>query len=315
MSNNFNELQAAETFLLVASTGSFAAAARLKGENPSSISRAVAQLEKHLNLRLLNRTTREVKITDAGEVYRMYAQRMLDSQVAARDALTQLSTGKPQGLVRISLPVIVGEQLLAARLPDFHAKYPDVKLQIDLSNRDASLIEEGLDIALRVGPLMDSSFRARRIATVWRKLYATPGYLEQHGQPTHPSDLSKHQCIAFSQRGEASEWQFWLHEDHDTSYTHRLQSWLTCSSPMMVVHAIQAGLGIGRSAEWLVKNQLLQGRMVEILKDWSCEDPTQGGLPMYLVFPPGLSSQVSLKTRVVADFLQEIVESEFKKVV
>lgn len=315
MSNNFNELQAAETFLLVASTGSFAAAARLKGENPSSISRAVAQLEKHLNLRLLNRTTREVKITDAGEVYRMYAQRMLDSQVAARDALTQLSTGKPQGLVRISLPVIVGEQLLAARLPDFHAKYPDVKLQIDLSNRDASLIEEGLDIALRVGPLMDSSFRARRIATVWRKLYATPGYLEQHGQPTHPSDLSKHQCIAFSQRGEASEWQFWLHEDQDTSYTHRLQSWLTCSSPMMVVHAIQAGLGIGRSAEWLVKNQLLQGRMVEILKDWSCEDPTQGGLPMYLVFPPGLSSQVSLKTRVVADFLQEIVESEFKKVV
>ena len=315
MSNNFNELQAAETFLLVVSTGSFAAAARIKGENPSSISRAVAQLEKHLSLRLLNRTTREVKITEAGEVYKVYAQRMLDSQIAARDALTQLSTGKPQGLVRISLPVIVGEQLLAARLPDFHAKYPDVKLQIDLSNRDASLIEEGLDIALRVGPLMDSSFRARRIATVWRKLYATPNYLAQHGQPTHPKDLSKHQCIAFSQRGEASEWQFWSHKGPGTTHTHRLQSWLTCSSPMMVVHAIQAGLGIGRSAEWLVKNQLAQGRIVEILKDWSCEDPTQGGLPMHLVFPPGLSSQVSLKTRVVADFLQEIVESEFKKVV
>jgi DNA-binding transcriptional LysR family regulator len=315
MSNNFNELLAAETFLLVVNTGSFAAAARIKGENPSSISRAVAQLEKHLNLRLLNRTTRQVKITDAGDVYRVYAQRMLDSQVAARDALTQLSTGKPQGLVRISLPVIVGEQLLAARLPDFHAKYPDVKLQIDLSNRDASIIEEGLDIALRVGPLMNSSLRARRIATVWRKLYASPAYLARHGKIEHPADLVKHQCIAFSQRGEAAEWQFWPHLPHETPHTHRLQSWLTCSSPMMVVHAIQAGLGVGRSAQWLVKNQLAQGSLVEILGDWACEDPSQGGLPMYLVFPPGLSSQVSLKTRVVADFLQEIVESEFKKVV
>lgn len=313
MSNNFNELQAAETFLMVVNTGSFAAAAKLKGENPSSISRAIAQLEAHLNIRLLNRTTRQVKITEAGEIYKIHAQRMLESQQEARDALTQLQSGNPQGTVRISLPVIVGEKILAPRLPEFHAKYPDVQLQIDLSNRNAMIVEEGFDLALRVGHLQDSTLRARKIATIWRKLYASPAYLEKHGVPQQPGDLVHHQCIAFSQRGDMKEWEFWPKGGDAPSQKHRVVSWLTCSSPMMVVRAIQAGLGCGRSADWMLQGALARGELVEILTDWYCDNPYQGGLPMYLVFPPGLSSQISLKTRVVADFLEEITRAEFKK--
>ncbi|VWX37057.1 MULTISPECIES: LysR family transcriptional regulator [unclassified Limnobacter] len=313
MSNNFNELQAAETFLMVVNTGSFAAAAKLKGENPSSISRAVAQLEAHLNIRLLNRTTRQVKITEAGEIYKLYAQRMLESQQEARDAITQLQSGQPHGTVRISLPVIVGEKILAPRLPEFHAKYPDVQLQVDLSNRNAMIVEEGFDIALRVGPLQDSTLRARKIATIWRKLYASPAYLEKHGAPQTPGDLVHHQCIAFSQRGDLKEWEFWPKNGAQPSQKHRVISWLTCSSPIMVVRAIQAGLGLGRSADWMLQGPLARGELIEVLEDWYSDNPATGGLPMYLVFPPGLSSQLSLKTRVVADFLEQSVRTEFKK--
>ena len=313
MSNNFNELQAAETFLMVVNSGSFAAAAKLKGENPSSISRAIAQLEAHLNVRLLNRTTRQVKITEAGETYKLYARHMLENQQAARDALTQLQSGQPQGVVRVSLPVIVGEKILAPRLPEFHERYPDVHLQLDLSNRNALIVEEGFDIAVRMGPLQDSSLRARKIATIWRKLYAAPSYLEKHGVPKTPADLAGHQCIAFSQRGDIKEWEFWPRHGQGPSQKHRIASWLTCSSPMMVVRAIQAGLGLGRSADWMLQGALARGELVEILRDWYCDNPAHGGLPMYLVFPPGPGSRLSLKARVVADFLEEIVLAEFKK--
>ncbi len=238
---------------------------------------------------------------------------MLESQQEARDAITQLQSGQPHGTVRISLPVIVGEKILAPRLPEFHAKYPDVQLQVDLSNRNAMIVEEGFDIALRVGLLQDSTLRARKVATIWRKLYAAPAYLEKHGVPQTPADLVHHQCIAFSQRGDQKEWEFWPKNGAQPSQKHRVISWLTCSSPMMVVRAIQSGLGLGRSADWMLQGALARGELLEILSDWYCDNPATGGLPMYLVFPPGLSSQLSLKTRVVADFLEQIVRTEFKK--
>ncbi|WP_370261089.1 LysR substrate-binding domain-containing protein [Limnobacter sp.] len=314
MSNNFNELQAAETFLLVANTGSFAAAAKLKGENPSSVSRAVAQLEAHLSARLFNRTTRQIKITEAGEIYRQHARRMVEARQLARDAIAQLQSGLPKGVVRISLPVVVGERILANHLPAFHAKYPEVELQVDLSNRNALLVEEGLDLALRVGPLSDSTLRAKKIATIWRKMYAAPSYLQKHGEPLSPADLVNHQCIAFAQRGEAKDWEFWPKHGKGPSQKHRVTHWLTCSSPMMVVKAIHAGLGVGRSAPWMIQNELANGDLVEILKDWYCDNPAHGGLPMFIVFPPGLTSQVPLKTRVVAEFLEALVKKEFSSV-
>lgn len=311
MSNNFNELQAAETFLLVVNSGGFAAAAKIKGENPSSVSRAVAQLESHLGARLFHRTTRQVKITEAGLAYQVHAQRMLHAREQARDAIAQLQSGKPRGLVRLSLPVIVGERIVSRHLPDFHLAYPEVDLQIDLSNRNALLVEEGIDLALRVGQLSDSSLRARKVATIWRKLYAAPSYLEKFGTPQTPADLHAHQCIAFAQRGDAKEWGFWPKVGQGAAYKIRINSWLTCSSPIMVVKAMEAGLGLGRSADWMLQGILSRGGLVEVLPDWACDDPRDGGLPMYLVFPPGLSAQLPLKTRVVAEFLENLLRNEF----
>ncbi|HEX4855441.1 MAG TPA: LysR substrate-binding domain-containing protein, partial [Limnobacter sp.] len=251
-------------------------------------------------------------ITEAGEIYRLHAQQMLDSRQAARDAITQLQIGRPQGLVRVSMPVIVGEKILGPRLAEFHEKYPEVQLQVDLSNRNAQIVEEGFDIAVRVGPLQDSSLRARKISTIWRKLYASPAYLDRYGTPATPAELANHRCIAFSQKGEVREWEFWPKAGRQTSQKHRLNTWLTCSSPLMVVNAIRAGLGVGRSAEWMLGDILARQELVEILPDWLCDNPQQGGLPMFLVFPPGNSGQLSLKTRAVADFLEQIVKHEFR---
>ncbi|HEY1059605.1 MAG TPA: LysR family transcriptional regulator [Limnobacter sp.] len=310
MSNNFNELHAAEAFVQVMNTGSFAAAAKLRGENPSSVSRAIAQLESHLGVRLLNRTTRNLRITEAGTTYLRYVRELLEHQQAVRDALLELRSGTPKGLVRLSVPVVVGEHILAKYLGEFHQQYPEVNLQIDLSNRNAQLVEEGIDLALRFGVLADSSLRARRVSTIWRRMYASPAYLQAHGIPKTPKDLIGHQCIAFSQRGDVKEWEFWP-KAGGVSQKHKVDSWLTCSSPMMVVNAIASGLGVGRSAPWMVKQALGNGEVVEILSDWHCDDPQQGGLPMYIVFPPGPSAQVPLKSRVVAEFLENVLLREF----
>lgn len=310
MSGHFNELLAAEAFVQVVNTGSFAAAARLRNENPSSVSRAISQLEHHLGVRLLIRTTRTVRISEAGETYLRYARHMLDHQQQARDALAQLNTGRPRGLVRVSMPVVVGEYLLADRLKEFHAEFPEVELQVDLSNKTVQLVEEGIDLAFRFGPLADSSLRAKRISTIWRHVYASPAYLEQHGEPKHPSELANHQCIAFSQRGEVKEWEIWPPEGGE-SQKYRVNNWLTCSSPMMVVKAIIAGVGLGRSAYWMTSAALARGDLVQVLKDWRCDDPVRGGVPIHLVYPPGPSGQVSLKVRVVAQFMERVLKEAF----
>jgi DNA-binding transcriptional LysR family regulator len=314
MSNNFNELQAAEVFLKVLAASSFVEAAKALGENPSSVSRSVAQLEAHLGERLLTRTTRSLRITEAGQIYQHYAQSMLDSRAQARESLQTLRGGSPKGTLRVSMPVIVGEQMMAKYLPEFHRLYPDLDLQIDLSNRNISIVEEGIDIAIRVGPMADSSLRAQRVAGIHRKVYASPEYLEKNGTPLSPEDLVDHRCIAFSQRQNIMDWQFW--PTHQEGKEHQpwslsVKSWLTCSSPLMVLQAIQMGLGLGRSAEWMCRDLVAQGKLVEILKAWVCDAPGSGGMPVYLVYPPGPAGQIPLKTRVMTAFLKQYISKEF----
>lgn len=307
MSNSFNELEAAKAFIQVVRSGSFAAAAKLRDENPSSVSRAVAHLEEHLQARLLNRTTRSVAMTEAGQIYLEYAEQMLEKQSSAREALTLLSTGKPRGLVKISMPVVLGEKVLADHMLRFRQTYPDIELQFDLSNRNAMLVEEGIDLALRFGKLEDSSLRAQRLMTIYRKIYASREYLEKHGTPKSPADLVKHQTLAFATRGAFSSWDFWNGKTGKKHEHLPIKSWLTCSSPTMILQMIRQGLGIGRSAEWMVMASDSKDELVEVLSDWHCDDPKTGGVPLYLVYPPGPASATPQKVRVVAEFIRELL--------
>lgn len=314
MSNSFNELEAAKTFILVARSGSFAAAAKLRDENPSSVSRAVAHLEEHLQVRLLNRTTRSVALTEAGEVYLEHAEQMLERQSSAREALALLTTGKPRGLVKISMPVVLGEKVLAAHMLRFRQAYPDIELHFDLSNRNAMLVQEGIDIALRFGELADSSLRAQRLTTIYRKVYASRSYLDQHGTPQTPADLVNHHTLSFAQRGAFSSWDFWNAKTGKKHEPVPVKSWLTCSSPTMILQMINQGLGVGRSAEWMVMTSDFKTDLVEILPDWRSEDPKGGGVPLYLVYPPGPASSTPLKVKVVSEFIRQVLAQGVLKV-
>lgn len=310
MSTNFNELNAAETFLAVVYAGSFASAAERLRENPSSVSRAVAQLESRLGVTLFARTTRTMRLTEAGEVYRNHAERMLEARQAARDELTQLKHGQPTGEVRLTMPVVIGERLLAAALPQFYERYPGIQLHVDLSDRSAMLLEEGVDLALRVGLLPDSTYRARRVANMARHIYASPAYLAVHGFPQHPNELANHACITFIQSQDSQGWRFWSAAQTNHSMVVPIQSCLACSSPVLISQAIQAGVGIGRSAEWLVRKQVEQGLLVPLLSDWRCEPPNTEGLPVWLLFPPSSTAQLPLKVQVVADFLERVISGD-----
>lgn len=306
MSMNINELSAAQAFVQVVQTGSFAAAARLRGENPSSVSRAVVQLEKHINARLLVRSTRSVRLSEAGETNFQYALAMLQSQADAKEAIALLNAGKPSGTVRISLPVVFGEQLLAGLMQVFRHQYPDIQLQVDLSNKAAKLVEEGFDLALRVGYLADSALRVRRLGSIHRRVYVSKAYAHKYGIPKTPADLINHQTVATTQ-GTFSDWAFWCRKTGKPHPQIDVHSWFTCSSPTVLLSMVRNGLGVGRSAEWMVQTSAYANDLIEVLSEWRCEDPSLGGVPLYLVFPPGPVGQLPLKTRVVAEFVESII--------
>lgn len=307
MSNNINELSAAQAFVQVVRTGSFAQAAQLRGENPSSVSRAIAQLEKHLGAQLLIRSTRSVRLSEAGETYYHHAQAMLQTQLEAREAINLLSTGKPQGTVNLSLPVVFGEHLIAGVMHYFHQQYPDIRLKIDLSNRPVNLVEEEFDLALRLGYLSDSNLRVKQLTKVYRRVYVSKQYAEQHGVPKKPADLVNHKTLAFSQQGAFADWQFWCRKTGKPHPPLDLHSWFTCSSPSIVLTMIRNGFGVGRSAEWMVQASSFADELIEVLPQWQCEDPALGGVPVNLIYPPGPVGSLPLKTRVVSDFVVGVV--------
>ncbi|MDX1668856.1 MAG: substrate binding domain-containing protein, partial [Limnobacter sp.] len=225
--------------------------------------------------------------------------------------LALLSTGKPRGLVRISMPTVLGEKVLAHQMEAFRAEYPEIQLQIDLSSKNAHLVEEGIDIALRFGELGDSTLRAQRIATIYRKVYASKDYIKRYGRPETPEDLVNHQTLAFSQRGAFSSWEFWDAQTGQKHPTLPIESWFTCSSPTMILQMVRAGLGVGRSAAWMVATTGMQDELVEVLADWKCENPKGGGVPFYFVYPPGPAASMPLKVRVVSDIIKKVFAQEF----
>lgn len=307
MRNDFNELHAAEIFVQVVKAGSFANAARARGNNPSSLTRAVAELERRLGTTLLTRTTRRLHLTEAGELYRLHAEAMLEARREAHEGLASLTGGAPRGLLRVSLPVIIGEQILAPHLPAFHARYPELRLELDISDRFAPLVQAGFDVAIRFGVLADSSLRAQRIGTVRRGLYASPAYLAQAGTPSQPAELPTHRCITIGQLAGPVEWRLW---QGAVMTHHSISGWLHTTNSTVALQMAEAGLGIARLVEWLARPALASGRLVPVLPDWRCDNPQEAGLPLNAVFAPGAASRMPLKVRVFADFMQELLRAQ-----
>ncbi|MFC5696248.1 LysR family transcriptional regulator [Pseudomonas sp. GCM10022186] len=283
--------------LAVASEGSFVAAGRLLQRHPTVVSKRVAALEKRLGVRLIERSTRQVRMTSAGA---QLEQRLRAAIGAIKEAEQEASSGAAEvrGTLRLALPASMGRLWLAPMLPEFLKAHPQVSLVADYSERFVDIIAEGYDLAIRVGELSDSRLVARKLGDHRRILCASPGYLEEHGVPGSPADLAAHNCLGFTGFASFPEWRLSNGDRQETVVT---RGSITSNDSESLLAAARAGTGILGAGEWLMSRDLAAGRLVHVLPDWQLD--SQGAI--YLVRP---SARFSPATTLA---FMEWIESKF----
>lgn len=292
-----DQLLAMRVFNRVAERGSFAKAADELDLSRAAASTLVAALEKHLGARLLNRTTRRVSLTSEGADFLRRSRRILDELHDAEETLRG-TRSKPQGLLRVDVPVAFGRYLLLPKLPEFTRRYPDIELDIRLNDLVVDLVAERVDVALRVGPLRQSGVVARRVAQVTFVTCAAPTYLADRGEPATPDDLAQHRLLGVTPaRGGSPDWNF------PPPYTSRrlnLHFAMQFNSAEAPVIAAAAGLGIARTADLMVAEYVARGELRIILEKF-----VQPGPPISLVYPS--AGHQAAKVRVFSDFAAELM--------
>ncbi|EKK4016248.1 LysR family transcriptional regulator [Cronobacter sakazakii] len=269
----FKQLQDMALFALVAETGSFTAAAQKAGLPKSSVSQRISQLEAHVGLRLLNRTTRKLSLTFAGEHYLVHCREMLDASERADLAIQRLRDN-PSGRLRITSPAGIGATLLARMNAEFLAKYPDITLEVFISDDVRDLVMEGFDVALRTGKPQDSSLIGRKIGHCPRYLLASPAYLARHPALTHPSQLVDHRVIVHR------AWSEWLLRRDRELYRCHLNQMHQTDNLLYARESALAGAGITLLPAFLLDDSLAEGALVNVLPEW-----TVTGNDLYLVYP------------------------------
>lgn len=273
------DFEALAIFAKVVELRSFAAAASELALSKATVSKAVGRLEERLGARLFNRTSRRLALTDAGRTLAVRAAQLLaDGEAAESEALAQ--SAAPRGLVRLAVPMTFGVKVLAPLLPDFLAQYPDVAVDMHLSDAMVDLIGEGFDIGVRIASLPDSSLVARRLCAMPRHTVAAPGYLERYGRPTHPMHLAQHRCFAYAYLSTPNVWHFTNAAGEEA--TVRPSGQLRVNNGEAVLPALIAGLGIADLPDFIVGDAIAAGQVEVILKDWK---QTEGAV--HLVMPPG----------------------------
>ncbi|MEG3619425.1 LysR family transcriptional regulator [Magnetovibrio sp. PR-2] len=285
---------AMRAFITTVDKGSFSGAARALGTSKATLSKQVAALEDHLNVRLLHRTTRKLNLTDEGRIYVDRARQILEDLEDAEDAVSP-STAEPRGKLRISAPHTFGAMHLSNALACFVERYPLVELDIEFSDRLVNLVDEGFDLAIRISKLKDSSLIARRLAPVNITLCAAPSYWERRGKPNHPSELSEHTGIIYSFLSTPGEWHF---QDKGKPLSVKMHGNLTTNNDVVIRAAAQQGIGIFYGPAFIVSNALRKGELETALEDYST-DP----LGIYAVYPS--SRNLSPKVRAFVDYLVE----------
>ncbi len=268
MDNRAGEM---EVFVAAAELGSFSAAGRRLKLSPSAVSKLITRIEDRLGTRLLARSTRLVTLTPEGEVYLARARRIL-ADIAETEQIVA-SGGKvvPRGLLRVNATLGFGERYLLPLAPEFLSLYPEIELDISLTDGVISLIEERTDIAIRSGAMGDSSLKAKKLKEVRRVIVASPAYIEQHGLPDTPQDLARHNCLSFNFSRSLNEWPF---RDPASGDLYRLPVTGNASvnSGMAMRRLCLAGLGMGRMGEFHVKPDIEAGLLVPVLEDYNAED-------------------------------------------
>lgn len=282
-------------FAKVAEERSFAAAARALGVSVATVSRAVTRLEDRLGARLFNRTSRQLALTDFGHSLAERAMRIHAAAEEAENAAREASA-KPRGLIRLAVPMSFGLRRVAPLLPDFFRLYPDISIDLHLSDARIDLIGEGFDAALRIAVLADSSLVARRLCPVAPLILAAPSYLARHGTPRHPRDLEAHHCLGYAYRARQDVWRFSNDAGEEENVTPTGP--LRVTNVDALVPMLLEGLAIGELPDFIAAEHLAAGRLVAILEDWTLP---KGGL--YFVTPTARARPA--KVSALADFFAE----------
>lgn len=253
-----NRWEGLDEFIAVAETGQFTAAAQRIGLSSSQVSRQIARLEERLQTRLFYRSTRKVALTEAGQTFLQHCQRLVDARDEAMRAISDL-TGDPKGLLRMTCAVAYGERFIVPLVNAFMARHPQLRVDIELSNRPLDLVHEGLDLAIRLGRLQDSRLVATRLAPRVMYLCAAPSYLERYGRPHSLSELARHNCLV----GSSDQWTF---QQDGKEQSLRVQGNWRCNSGQAVLDAALRGFGLCQLPDYYVLDHLKSGELVSLLE-------------------------------------------------
>ncbi|HEY2534709.1 MAG TPA: LysR family transcriptional regulator [Xanthobacteraceae bacterium] len=291
-----DRLAAMEAFVLVVDTGSFSAAARRLNVGQPAVSKLIAQLEERLGVKLLVRTTRGLTATEAGLNYYERARRSIQEVDEAEHAARGAGSGLT-GKLRICAAVTFARIHLMPRLPEFLARYPQLEMEVVLDDRNIDLVHEGIDVALRMGRLADSTLTARRIASGRQVVLGSPTYFARAGEPNVPGDLIGLEAVIYAQKGGGADWSF-KRDEAEIAVT--LKGRLRVSAAEGVRAAVLAGAGIAIASEWMFSPEIADGTLKVVLKDW--ELPR---IDLWAVFPAGRTA--TTKVRTFTQFVQEVM--------
>jgi DNA-binding transcriptional LysR family regulator len=280
-------------FAKVVELRSFAAASADLTLSRATVSKAVTRLEQRLGARLFNRTSRQLALTDTGQKLAAHAARLLaDGEAVENEALAQ--SVAPRGLVRLAVPMTFGVKEVAPILPEFLGKYPDVTIDLHLSDAMVDLIGDGFDAGLRIASLPDSSLIARRLCAMPRYTVASPSYLKRHGRPTHPMHLAQHRCFGYAYLSTPDVWHYRNEAGEQASV--RPAGQLRVNNGEALLPAVIAGLGIADLPDFIVGDAIESGEVEVILKGWKQPEGA-----VHLLTPPG--GPRPARVEVLADFL------------
>jgi DNA-binding transcriptional LysR family regulator len=288
-----DRLAAMATFVRVVEQGSLSAAARSLPSSLTAVSRQISALEERLGTRLLLRTTRHLALTDDGRLFYERAKAIL-GEISEVEAALSRERDQPAGRIRISAPTLMGRQLLAPLLAEFLRRHPSLSVDLLLVDREVDMIEEDVQLALRIGHLADSAIVARKLGTVQMVVCGSPAYLARRGTPSVPGDLAHHDCLLFSETPGVAEWRF--ADGTKSGRKIRMAGRLWVNSLEALVTAARDGAGLARAPSWQVARDLAAGSLARLLAEY--ERPPA---PLHLLFQP--SRPASRKTRAFVDYL------------
>ncbi|APV34665.1 LysR family transcriptional regulator [Acinetobacter soli] len=290
-------LQEMAIFVKVVETGSFSETARQMGATPSAISRAISRLEKVLGTRLLQRTTRKLRLSESGQQIYVNCLDMVNAAQAVMESSGQFHS-EPQGTVRMSVPKAVGHFMLHPHMPEFFQRYPKIDVQMLLEDRYVDFIDDGVDLAIRITDHPPGGLMGRRLIEINHLLCATPQYLAEHGTPGQPQDLKQHSCIYLGEQPSDSKWKF---QQGSKTITVQVSGRYSANHTGIRLDAALKHIGIASLPYFVARHALQDGRLIQVLPDWYFKTYYSGDA--WLLYPP--TRHLPPKLSVFIQFLAE----------